>query len=76
MVIVKELKSLPLWRCRVFKVDRALKEVWDWKEQIYQETKSVGVEKQIALICEQAKKSCKGLRLKKFSPQFHTAATR
>ena len=56
----------------MFKVDRALKEVWDWKEQIYQETKSVGVEKQIALICEQAKKSCKGLRLKKLSPQPHT----
>jgi hypothetical protein len=59
----------------VFKVDRALKEVWDWKDQIYQETKSVGVEKQIALICEQAKKSCKGLKLRKLSPQPHAVAS-
>ena len=47
----------------MFKTDRALKEVWEWKDQIYQETKSSSVEKQIALICTQAKKSCKELNL-------------
>ena len=56
----------------MYKVDRALKEVWDWKEQIYQETKSVGIERQISLICEQAKKSCKGLKLRKISPEPRT----
>lgn len=75
MGIIKELKLLLLWRCHVYKVDRALKEVWDWKEQIYQETKSVGIEKQIALICEQAKKSCKGLKLKRLSPRHHAVAS-
>ena len=47
----------------MFKVDRALKEVWGWKEMIYKETKSSSIEKQIDLICEQAKKSSKGLKL-------------
>lgn len=51
----------------MIKVDRALKEVWDWKDQIYRETKSLNLEKQIALICEQAKKSSKNLILRKKS---------
>ena len=59
----------------MFKVDRALKEVWGWKDQIYQETKSVRVEKQIALICEQAKKSCKGLKLRKLPSHSHAVAS-
>ena len=53
----------------MFKVDRALKEVWGWKEKIYKETKTSSIEKQIALICEQAKKSSKGLKLSR-APQI------
>ena len=47
----------------MFKVDRALKEVWEWKDKIYKETKASSIDKQIALICEQAKESSKGIKL-------------
>lgn len=51
------------------KVDKLLQEVWDWKEQIYNEVKELSLKEQIDFVSCEAKKAAKNfpVRLKKFS---------
>ncbi len=38
------------------KIDKALEEVWAWKEKIYQETKDMTMEERVKIIKESAEK--------------------
>ena len=51
------------------KVSKSLQEVWDWKEQVYQETKGLSMKETIKNIKEGAEQLKKkyGLKLRKLS---------
>ncbi|MFH0926628.1 MAG: hypothetical protein V1872_13520 [bacterium] len=50
------------------KVDRSLQEVWDWKEDVYEETKGLSIKEKIISFKKTSEEFCKkyGLKLKKF----------
>lgn len=45
------------------KIDRSLKEVWDWKDQVYEETKDLSMEERINKIKKDADKILKESKL-------------
>lgn len=51
------------------KVNKALQEVWDWKEKVYQKTKDLSKEEAIAEIRQGAEDFCKRYHLKLTSLQ-------
>lgn len=52
------------------KVDKSLQEVWDWKEKVYEDTKTLSTREAANKIKEAAKEICKkyNLHLKKLAP--------
>lgn len=46
------------------KVNKALQEVWDWKEKVYQKTKDLSKEEATAEIRQGAENFCKRYNLK------------
>ena len=46
------------------KYDRSLKEVWQWKEDIYKDIKKLSIREQLNYISRQAKKASKKYRLR------------
>lgn len=48
------------------KIDKSLKEVWSWKDEIYKETKEITMEERVKMIKENATKIKQryGLQLK------------
>jgi len=52
-------------------IDKSLKEVWDWKEKIDQETKNMSMEEKVKIINENALKTSQmyGLNLKVVNKQ-------
>jgi len=55
------------------KVDKSLQEVWDWKDQVYQETKHLSIEETVRKIHDGAEEFKKkyGLKLKMYHPAHH-----
>lgn len=45
------------------KIDKSLQEVWNWKNEIYKETKSMSMKDFCEYIRQKSKKAKKGLRL-------------
>ena len=56
------------------KIDKSLQEVWDWKEQVYQETKNLSIKETSENIRKSAEDFCKkfNLKLKKFNIKTHS----
>lgn len=46
------------------KVDKSLQEVWDWKEQVYEETKGLSTKEKIANFRKTSDDFCKKYNLK------------